>query len=312
MLTFLLITLLHIHNIDYPAILHEQSPEDKQYVISQLFDSNYQPPYRINRSLPPLLKSPFGHPRINITAQSAVVIDAASGQILWQRNPDLVLPMASLTKLMTAIIFLETNPDFSKEVTIEENDNSDVEGSRLYVQPGEKMTVGDLFYTSLVGSANNATKALARSTELTEEEFIQRMNDRAKMLGLENTVFREVTGLDPENKSTALEYSRLAQYAFRHARIQEALNKDEYFFETIDKKISHRIRNTNELLTETELNLIGAKTGYLDEAGYTFVCQSEKKGLGVIVTLFKSSSSQARFSEAKELLNWAYQNYIWL
>ena len=174
------------------------------------------------------------------------------------------------------------------------------------------MTVRDLFYSSLVGSANNATKALARSTGLSEVDFIQRMNDKARSLGLANTKFYEVTGLDPDNHSTVHEYVRIARMAFSNSAIMEALTTQEYTFETIDKKIQHLIRNTNQLLQDSDLTLIGAKTGYLDEARFTFACQAERDGHEIFVVLFGSHSSAARFAEAKEIIQWSYNNNTWI
>ena len=234
-----------------------------------------------------------------------------SGGVLRENNSDNQMSIASLTKLMTALIFLETNTEFSKEVTIEENDNSDIEGSHKYIQTGETMTVEDVFYTSLVGSSNNATKALARSTGLSEEDFITRMNKKAVDLGLLNTTFEEVTGLSPNNKSTVSDYAKIAGYAFRNLTIAEALNRSEYTFTTTTNR-SHRISNTNKLLSDNELQLVGAKTGYIDEAGYTFVCQAKEDGNKIMVVLFNSNSSQSRFDEAKTLINWVFDNYRWL
>lgn len=312
MLTILLTILLHINQIDYSAALLFESDSTKQEVVGELLTTSYDPTFTIVRPLPPFQKSLFSQPDVAVSARSGIVIDLMSGKVLWEKDADMVLPIASLTKLMTALVFLETKPDFGLEVTIEKDDNSNIPGSRLYVQPGEKMTVNDLFYTSLVGSVNNAMKALVRSTGLPEDEFIARMNKKASEMGLESTTFYEVTGLDPENTSTVLEYSTVASYAFRNDTIHKALVTDEYTFETIDKKIIHRIRNTNQLLGDGDLNVIGAKTGYLDEAGYTFVCEASEDGNRVIVVLFRSNSSQSRFSESKELLRWSFENYVWM
>jgi len=311
MLTLLLALFLNILQIDYSPSVLQQPVSTQQKIISHFFHNQYQPPYKIFRSLPPISRSPLVKPPILLTAKSAVVIDIMSGQVLYEKNTDFVLPIASLTKLMTAMVFLETNSDFSQEITIEDGDNNNVEGSRLYVLPGERMTVGDLFYASLVGSANNATKALARSTGLSEDDFLKRMNGKADNLGLTNTVFYDVTGLDPNNTSTVYEYSRVASYAFHNSLIKEALQRPEYVFTTLEKKISHRIHSTNQLLSDPELDLIGAKTGYIDEAGYTFVCQAVEDDHEVMAVLFKSSSSQARFAETKALIKWAFGNYSW-
>jgi len=312
MLGFLLITLLTLNNIDYPADIMRYDDETTVRLINELSEQQYNSIYSNYRPLPPIIGTSYTHPAQYISATSGIAIDGATEHVLWKRNADVPLPIASLTKLMTALVFHETNPDFNAEVTIEGSDQSNVIGSRLYVQPGEVMTVRDLFYSSLVGSANNATKALARSTGLSEEDFIQRMNDKARSLGLSNTQFFEVTGLDPNNHSTVYEYARVARRAFGNSVIKEALTTREYIFETIDKKISHRITNTNQLLQDGDVTLIGAKTGYLDEARYTFVCEAEEGGHEIFVVLFGSHSSEARFAEAKEIIQWTYNNNTWI
>ena len=311
MLTFLLLTLLQLNQIDYSSTLFQLNNKEKEQIIYSLMNNEYEPPFRIHRSLPPVSNSVFDNPARLISAQSASVIDTMSGLVLWQKNPNQILPIASLTKLMTAIIFLETNTDFNKEITIEQDDTSNIIGSRIVVQPGETFTVEDLFYASLVGSANNATKALARSTGLSEEEFVRRMNGKAVALGLNATSFSEATGLNPNNTSTVTEYGRVASYAFRYDLIKDALNRREHEFRTVDQKKYYRISNTNKLLTDTELSLIGAKTGYLQEAGNTFVSQAQEGGQSIIVVLLHSDSSDTRFAETKELFNWAFRNFTW-
>ena len=312
MLGFLLITLLTLNNIDYPTDIMRYDNERAMHLIVELGEQKYDSIYSIYRPLPPIVTTSYIHPAQYISATSGIAIDGATEHILWERNADASLPIASLTKLMTALVFLESNPNFDAEITIEESDVSNVIGSRLYIQPGEVVTVRDLFYTSLVGSANNATKALARSTGLNEEDFIQRMNDKARTLGLSETQFYEVTGLDPDNHSTVYEYARIARIAFGNSAIMEALTTQEYTFETIDKKIQHRIKNTNQLLQDQEVSVISAKTGYLHESRFTYVCQAEQDGHEILVVLFGSHSSEARFAEAKEIIQWSYSNNTWI
>jgi len=313
MFDVLLLTLLSIQCLDYSADIFHYDNSVKVEIIENLMDRKEpQTVYSIYKKLPPLKQSISLGPAVSITAQSAVVVDVGSGEILWQKNPQVVSSIASLTKLMTALVFLGTQPDFSQEIEFSVEDEEGVEGSRLYMKAGEKLTVKDLFYASLVGSANNAARALARSTGLTAEEFIARMNNKAKEMSLLNTVFYDVTGLNPENKSTVLEYTRLANYAFRNSQINEAVNTKEYTFRTLDKEIRHTIRNTNQLISDSELSFIGAKTGYLDEAGYTFVCEAQEDGHEITVTLFGSGSSQERFIETKSLIGWTFGNFRWL
>lgn len=312
MISFLLATLVYLQHLDCPPSYYLHENVVSRQLTQALLDQRYHPSYTVTHQLPPVPRSPFFRPSRAITAASAAVIDVASGQILWQRQPTAVLPIASLTKLTTAVVFLGTSPDFSQEVIIEKEDNANSEGSALQVKTGERLTAGDLFYSSLVGSANNATRALARSTGLSNEEFVSRMNTVAQQLGLTQTTFHEVTGLDPTNTSVVNEYAQLARYAFTFDRIRQAATMAEYRFRTMDKKIEHKIKNTDALLTDSDVQLVGAKTGYLDEAGYTFAMEATVQGHDVLIVLFKSETSQTRFAEAKALLTWVGQAYYWL
>lgn len=312
MIEFLLAVQLYLNHINHPVYPIPGVSEHNVALYQSFVLNDYQPAYTVIRPLPPLRTNSFIQVAVPISARSGIVIDELSGAVLWERNADEVRPIASLTKLMTALIFLDTNPDFAAEVTIEKNDNSNVEGSHLYVAVGETMTVRDLFYTSLVGSANNATKALARSTGMSDEEFVGKMNERASVMGLTQTVFHEVTGLDPQNVSTAREYSSVATYAFRNLRIRDALNTEVYDFTTSAPETTHHITNTNKLLGNGELTLLGGKTGYLHEAGYTFACESTNDDHPVVTLLFKSKTSDSRFSETAALFNWVYDNFEWL
>jgi D-alanyl-D-alanine endopeptidase (penicillin-binding protein 7) len=216
------------------------------------------------------------------------------------------LPIASLTKLAMAMVFLDEGVDFSRQMTILASD--DRIGGKLYLYPGELVTVKDLFFTTMVGSANNSTIALVRSTGLKEAEFVARMNAKVQGLGFTNTVFYDPTGLNPRNFSTAHEIAMLFQEALGYTEISETLREPVYEFTTLNTHQSHRIVNTNELLESflavPPFAMLGGKTGYLDEARYCFVAKARKENKEVVVVVLGSESSEARFQEAKGLLFW--------
>ncbi len=310
MLVYLLAIILQLNHIDYSLDLNILNNETKENLIKYFIEEEYQPAHVINKFLPPLAESQFIYPSRKITADSYVVIDIRSGKILLNNNSEQIMPIASLTKLMTAMVFLETNTPFDGEVTIEQKDHNNVAGSQTYLWVGEKMTVKDLFYTSLIGSDNDATSALARSTGLSDEQFIDRMNQKARIMGLVDTNFEEETGLSANNKSTVIEYAKIAYQAFHNSKIIEALNETKYDFES--DLISHHIKNTNKLLADENLSLIGAKTGFINEAGFTYACMSEHDGHQILVVVFNSDSGQDRFDDAKALIEWAFKKYYWL
>lgn len=242
---------------------------------------------------------------LNISSKAAMAINEKTGEVLYAKNENGLLPMASLTKIMTAVIFLETNTPWDKVVTYQAGDNAI--GSRLYISPGETLTVKDLFFTALAGSANNATNALARSTGLSREEFIKRMNDKAREWGLSQTKFVDVTGLDPANVTTISEYAILASRALKDFRILQGTTTGTYSFTTINTGKAHTIINKNKLIGSSWY-ITGIKTGYLDEAGYCLMAKARKDKYSspdVITVVLGAGSDTVRYQETEALIKYA-------
>lgn len=244
---------------------------------------------------------------IKLKARSGIVINGETGEVLFEKNSKDVMPIASISKLISALVFLDNNPEWDKEIKVISSD--DRIGGKLYVSPGEVVTVRDLFYSSLVGSANNATVALARSTGSSLEEFVGKMNEKSKELGMENAYFEEPTGLSEKNVATAKEVATLARMAYANEYIKKALQTDEHIFYTVDKKIKHTIKNTDKLLNsfldEGDYKIIGAKTGYTEEAMYCLALGVENKNGGrVISVVLGADTENERFQEGKSLAWW--------
>jgi len=247
---------------------------------------------------------------VHTTAKAAIIADQQSGAILFQKEPEKQLPLASITKLMTALVFLENNPGFEQIGQIGSGENN-LEGARLFVKDNEKIKLEDLFYSSLVGSANNATQALVHATGLTGEEFVAKMNQKAQKLGMNHTFFVEPTGLSDQNVSTARDLVELAKATFNNPKIKEATTLKEYSFVTEGNKEFHKVTSPDELLG-SYLNLTGTKTGFTYEAGYCLIVQAKNEsGHEVIAAVLGSESSDTRFQEVKSLVFWAFNNYQW-
>lgn len=247
------------------------------------------------------------------TFKSAFIMDEDTENQLFAFNENEVRSIGSLTKLMTALVFLDTEPQWDKIVTIEAADGSQ---GRLNVVEGEQATVKDLFYVSLVSSSNNATMALAHSTGLPLEEFVKKMNARATDLGLKQTKFIEPTGLDAANQSTAKEIAWLLKFALAEKAIQEAVARKNYTFRLMPDGPARPINSTNVLMFERlprgAVKIIGGKTGYVEEAGYCFVVAlSDKDGHQIITAVLGSSTHYGRFSEARALAEWVLSAYAW-
>lgn len=188
---------------------------------------------------------------IEILAEKGAVLAADDHFFLFEKRADEVQPIASITKLMTALVFLDNNPGWEKTYMITADDK--VEGGRLNLFPGDEVTLKDLFYTSLVASDNGAALALARATGLSEMEFVIKMNEEAKKLGLTKTHFADPVGLSEYNVSTARETAFLAQAAFARSEIKEATASREYNFITLNGR-EKKIESTDYLLFDPALD----------------------------------------------------------
>ncbi len=255
-------------------------------------------------------------PQIN--AASAITIDAQSGLVLFDKNSKEKHPIASITKLMTALVFLDQQSIKLDKLgwdKLVEFKKEDFRGGRRYLGVGEKITLKDMFSEALIGSDNSATAALARSTGLSEEDFVKEMNNKAKELKMKDSSFSEPTGLDENNISTARDLAKMVYSVMQNPEITETLQKERYEFTPINKKVTHKVENTDWLigdawLTENNYNFVGGKTGYTDEAGYAFACQIENKnGNGVISVILNTDSVNNRFDETKKIVEWSFENY---
>lgn len=246
-----------------------------------------------------------------IQAQAAGVYDITSGFKLWAQGSEEPRPIASITKLMTALVFLDHNPGWQTIASVERSDYR--EGGKIHLFPGDRLTVRQLFTTALSASDNVAIVALARLTGLPENQFVQAMNDKATRLRLRGTTFVDPTGLSNANRSTPGNIAKLAQAALAQPDIRRALSYSKYEFVTEDGR-PKIVEATNRLLEDgsfRDILMIGGKTGHLDEAGYCFVGQFSQHNHDIVTVILGAPSDEARFSETKKLLDWAYKAYEW-
>ncbi len=248
----------------------------------------------------------------DLKAEAGTIMDAKNNKILFAKNAAQARSIASITKLMTAMVFLENNPGWENIYQIKREDRR--EGGRIYLYMGEKVKVRDLFYLSLVGSANTATIALVGSTGMSEEEFVRKMNEKASGMGLVNTDFYDPAGLNNNNISTAEEIAKFAVVALADSDINEATLSKKYEFTTLGGR-KKTVYSTDQLLgtfPQNGIRIIGGKTGYLELAGYSFVGRFiDRDGREMISVVLGSDSRDSRFSETRELAEWAYENYVW-
>lgn len=233
--------------------------------------------------------------------ESYIVIDAKNGSTLKEYNAQKQRPIASLTKLMTALIVVESEPNWDKEISYVQSDF--VGGAMLWAKAGDVTTVKDLFYSTLVGSQNNSAHALARSTGLSTDEFVERMNLKARSLGLTHTHFVEPTGLNAGNISTASEYSKLARYALGKLEILQGTTTKHYTLKLKNRPVSFGIANTNRLLDTTPYYVTGSKTGWTYEAGRNLMMKARNNSGTEVITVVMGAQMSEQFEMTEQLLD---------
>jgi len=227
-------------------------------------------------------------------AQGAVVIDGESAGILFRKNAEKTHPLASVTKLMSALITLEIQPDWEEKMTISSQDQ--VGGSSAPLYAGEQVSIRDLFYSMLVPSANNAAHALSRYIAGSNSSFVHRMNKKARELGFTHMRFRDESGLSAGNRATPLEIARLTKTAMAYSEILEATSQGEYDLYSIASN-RKTLKNTNRLL-QSHANIIAGKTGHTYAAGYNLtVLAITDSGREVIITVVGAPTRQASFAD---------------
>ncbi|MBI2050425.1 MAG: D-alanyl-D-alanine carboxypeptidase [Parcubacteria group bacterium] len=262
-------------------------------------DDASRPPVKIDRaSLGP-----------RISARSAIVVDAKSGAVLYEKDASALWPVASIAKLMAAVVFLESGPNLGERLTMVPED--DREGGNEFIRPGQSATARDFLVASLLGSANNATITLARSAPAEAGAFVERMNVRARELGMRNTVFTEPSGLEPENTSTAEDLVRLLAEAGKHPAITDIIGTHRDTIRVFPEGAAKAVLTTNHLLGTIVLVAYG-KTGHLDESGFNLATAVDTAGGHrlYIVTL-GSQTNEDRVQDAKSLAVWAQNTYQW-
>ena len=247
----------------------------------------------------------------NLTAASAIIMRDSDAKILWSNNEKSVAPIASLTKLSAVKVFLDTKPDLTKVVTYKQQDSNYNHNyvtagleSRLRVAEGDTLTIENLLYSTLVGSANNTIETLVRVSGLSRNEFIARMNKLASDLGATNTKFIEPSGLSENNVSSPYDYAIISREILKNPLIQKISSTKSYSFQTLNTEKSFRLTNTNQLLKNSELPIAGSKTGYLDEAGYCLLTKVKSAQDNLILINLNSSSKENNFADHEKLIRY--------
>lgn len=244
-------------------------------------------------------------------AKSAVLLEATTGKVLFEKNSHEKLPPASMTKIMSMLLVIEAiekgNLSWDEMITVSENASS-MGGSQILLETGEQMTVSDLFKGVAVASGNDAVVALAEAVAGTTDEFVLMMNNKVKELGLKDTNFKNPHGLDEANHySTAYDMAMISKELVKHKKVLEYTG----IYEDYLRKGTERefwLTNTNKL-TRFKAGVDGLKTGYTEGAGYCLTGTMSKNNMRLIATVMGEETSVIRNTEVSTLLDYGFAQY---
>ena len=240
-----------------------------------------------------------------LTSQAALIFNNKTGEILYQKNADRVMPIASISKLMSAMVVLDARLDMNERITItaDEIDRLKGTGSRLAV--GTTLTRGELLHLSLMSSENRATHALGRTYPGGMSAFVAAMNAKAQSLGMYSSRFYEPTGLNFQNVSTANDLNRMVAAASKYPLINK--NSTSNYGSVWTANGRQNYKNSNALVREGRWNIELQKTGYIREAGRSMVVKANVQNQPITIVLLNSPTSTTRVNDARKIESWMLQ-----
>lgn len=245
---------------------------------------------------------------IKITARSAILLDYHSGQVMFSKNPDKNLPMASVTKLMTMLLACKAEAKGQvnlSDIIITSEHAAGMGGSQIYLEPGEELSFREMIIAIDTGSANDASVAVAEHLAGSAEAFIHMMNDQAKELGLENTNFVNTTGLPADNHySSAADLAEILRQVLKYPLFRKVSSIYEYDLRDGEFKLW----NTNKLL-KWYPGCDAGKTGWTNEAKYCLAASAERDNLRLIAVVLSTSEPKSHFKEVIKLFNYGFARY---
>lgn len=237
-----------------------------------------------------------------LASASVLVVDQSSGEVLLEKNARSVVPIASITKLMTAMVVLDSHPNLSEFVVVDENDIDTLKGSRSRLPVGSVLSREDMLRVALMASENRAASSLARHFPGGLPAFVAAMNRKAQSLGLTDTYFYDSTGLNSGNVSSARDLTKLVSAASRYPLIREFSTSSEYYVEVRGQM--RRFGNTNALVKSPEWQIGVSKTGFINESGRCLVMQAWLKNKPMIIVLLDSFGKYTRTADAQRIKRW--------
>lgn len=239
---------------------------------------------------------------LDLHSSVALVVDQDTDEVLFSKNSQAVLPIASITKLMTAIVVVESGLPLDEVLSVSQADVDTEKGSRSRLQVGSRLTRGQMLHLALMSSENRAAHALGRHHPGGMDAFVSAMNRKAAELGMKSTRYVEPTGLSSGNQSSAVDLSILVKAAAGYSLIRE-MSTDEGTSVAVGRQVLE-FRNTNVLVRNPSWDIDLQKTGYISEAGRCVVMQTQHAGRRLIMVLLDSAGKYSRFGDAERLRRW--------
>ena len=243
-----------------------------------------------------------GFKKVKLRSASAMVTDADTGEIVYDKNSDAIVPIASITKLMTAMVTIDRGLDLEQRVVLSREDMDQIKGTRSRLRPGAVLTRSELLLLALMASENRAAAALGRTYPEGKRAFVAAMNRKAAELGMTDSRFVDPTGLYPGNVSSARDLVKLVNAAHGYELIREYTTRDRAVVTVYNRRLS--FHNTNGLVRNSHWDIGLSKTGYISEAGRCLVMRVRMASKDLIVVLLDSWGKQSRIGDANRIRKW--------
>lgn len=256
--------------------------------------------------------------RLHLNSRAGLVYEQGTGRVLYAKNAEMDTPIASLTKLMTAMVFLDHHPKMNKRIEVTEADVDMLKHSSSHLPVGTVLTRKQMLNMALVASENRAASALARTTlQGGTAAFVAAMNRKARAIGLRHTHYVEPTGLNPGNVSTAADLARLVNYAYEHYPEIRKITSQGYYAMGLRRVVERRrdlpprviyepvdYDNTNRFTREPDWHIGLSKTGFINESGHCLAMQARIDHRNLVIVLLDAPSTWARIVDTERLRDW--------
>ena len=242
--------------------------------------------------------------KLEVRSSSALVVDVKTGKTLYQKNATKVRPIASLTKLMTALVVLDAKQNLNQTITVDKNDLDRVKHTHSRIRMGTKVTRRDALHLALMSSENRMASALARHYPGGRSAFVRAMNNKARTLGMRNTHFYDSTGLSTRNVSTAQDLGKLAAAAYRQPLIRQFTQDENREMRFSTPAYSLMFNNTNPLVKNPDWDVRLSKTGFTDEAGRCLVMRAKPDNQELAIVLLNSVGKRTPIGDANRIRKW--------